>query len=148
MKFFRPRYIILLLAAIFLIIQFVPIDQSVANLPVDQDFLKSTSLNSASAEIIKRACYDCHSMETDYPWYSNFAPVSWYLQKHINHGREHLNFSEWTQYSSDDQAHLLEEMIEEIKEGEMPLKSYRLLHAEARLSEDEIEALTQSLNNL
>lgn len=135
------------LLLILIAIQFIPVDRTTDKAKPSMDFL--TQMGTApAAEILKAACYDCHSNNTSYPFYASIAPVSWYIQKHINHGREHLNFSIWTSYSADDREHILEEMVEEIEENKMPLKSYRLLHGEARLSEGEKEQLTNWLASL
>lgn len=85
--------------------------------------------------ILKRSCYDCHSFETRWPWYSNVAPASWWLADHVSEGREHMNFSEWAQYDNDDAEDLFEEIVEEIRKGGMPLGSYTMIHSDANLSE-------------
>jgi hypothetical protein len=89
------------------------------------------------ADILDRACNDCHSYETVWPWYASVAPASWLCVKDVNEGRRHLNFSEWGQYSPKIAAHKLDELIEHVEEGEMPLPVYLPLHPEARLDESE-----------
>lgn len=91
--------------------------------------------------LLKNACFDCHSYETNYPWYAYVAPVSWYIENHVSEGRENVNFSLWTSYTPDEQDHVLEECFEEIKKGHMPLKSHQLVHPEARLSQKEKDML-------
>jgi hypothetical protein len=86
---------------------------------------------------LKRACYDCHSNETIWPWYSQVAPVSWFVIDHVNHGRSHLNFSDWSQYDLQEQAKYLEGIEETVQGGQMPLPSYLLAHREAELSPDD-----------
>lgn len=132
------------LLLVLLTVQFIPVDRTTEKAEPAMDFL-TQQVSAPAAEMLKAACYDCHSNETEYPFYTSIAPVSWYIQKHINHGREHLNFSIWTSYSAEDREHILEEMIEEIEDNKMPLKSYRLLHGEARLSDGEKEELTNWL---
>ncbi len=88
----------------------------------------------ATAETLKRACGDCHSNETRWPWYTNIAPVSWWTIDHVNHGRSHMNFSEWGKLPPKDAAELLEDICREIESGEMPLPSYQRMHSEARLT--------------
>jgi hypothetical protein len=90
--------------------------------------------------IVARACRDCHSHETRWPWYSRVAPVSWLLTHHVNHGRQHLNFSHWDG-DAEKTGHALEEICEEVRGGAMPLRSYLLLHHQARLSEDDVRTL-------
>lgn len=91
--------------------------------------------------IISRSCADCHSNTTTYPWYSNISPASWFLVDHIEHGRSHLNFSEWNTYSATKKSKKLEEICDEIESRRMPLPSYLWLHRDALLSPDEIKTL-------
>jgi hypothetical protein len=89
--------------------------------------------------ILKVACYDCHSNNTAYPWYSNLQPAAWFLSNHVKDGKKHLNFSEFTKLSIAIQNHKLEEIIEEVEEKEMPLASYTYvgLHANAKLNDEQ-----------
>ena len=87
--------------------------------------------------ILKKACYDCHSNNTQYPWYANIQPVYWWLNDHIEEGKGHLNFDEYTNKRLRYQYHKMEELIEEVKEGEMPLNSYTWTHTDARLTSAE-----------
>ena len=96
--------------------------------------------------MLKRACYDCHSHSTQWPWYSSVAPVSWFVIDHVNEGRGHLNFSEWAKYDAKKAAHKLEEICEMVQAGEMPLKSYLPLHPNARLSTEDVRALCDWAN--
>ncbi|MDZ7268459.1 MAG: heme-binding domain-containing protein [candidate division KSB1 bacterium] len=91
--------------------------------------------------IFDRACRDCHSHQTTWPWYSNVAPASWLVINHVNEGRRHLNFSDWAKYTPKQARHKLEEICEVISSGEMPLKSYLLLHPDAKLTPAEVETL-------
>lgn len=87
--------------------------------------------------ILNRACYDCHSNATKWPWYSRVAPVSWLVVSDVNDGRRHLNFSEWAKYDRSKAAKKMQEIDEEVSIKAMPLSSYKLLHPEARLSDQE-----------
>ena len=91
--------------------------------------------------ILRRSCYDCHSNETVWPWYSYVAPMSWLVAKDVREGREELNFSEWSSYNTKQQNHKRKECAEEVKEGEMPLWFYTPLHPEAKLQPPDIELL-------
>ena len=91
--------------------------------------------------ILKTSCNDCHSNSTVYPWYSEIAPVSWYLASHVNDGKEHLNLSEWTAYNTYQKEHILNDFEEVLMSHEMPLKSYLLLHKEAEISKEQYNAL-------
>lgn len=88
-------------------------------------------------EILERSCYDCHSNETRWPWYSRVAPFSWLVAHDVEEGREHLNFSEWDQLSTEEQVEAMEEAWEEVEEGEMPLWFYLPMHPEARISKSD-----------
>lgn len=89
----------------------------------------------AVKDVLRRACYDCHSNETRWPWYAWVAPVSWLVANDVEHAREHMNFSQWTEYSPKKLAKIREEIWEEVDENKMPPGIYRLMHAEAALSE-------------
>jgi hypothetical protein len=123
--------------ALFLVIQFVPYGRDHANPPVQQE----VTWNSPEAEAIaRRACYDCHSNETVWPFYSNIAPLSWLIQRDVLEGREVLNFSEAGRGESE-----IEEVAEVVQEGEMPPLQYILLHPSASLNRAEKETLIDGL---
>ena len=92
-------------------------------------------------DILKVSCNDCHSNNTIYPWYANVQPVAWWLQHHVNEGKEEINFDEFATYSPRRQHHKLEEMAEMINEGEMPLNSYTWIHKDAVLSAEKKQML-------
>jgi len=92
-------------------------------------------------EILKTSCNDCHSNFTVYPWYNEIAPISWYLDSHVNDGKKHLNFSEWTVYNKNQQNHILKDLEEVLETHEMPLKSYLWIHKESELTNDEYKVL-------
>jgi len=92
-------------------------------------------------EIFKTSCNDCHSNNTVYPWYNEIAPVSWYLAQHINEGKEHMNLSEWTVYNKNQQDHILKDFEEVLETHEMPLKSYLIIHKEAKLTTEQYDVL-------
>lgn len=98
-------------------------------------------ITKQAAAVLDRACRDCHSNDTRWPWYSNVAPVSWFIVDHVNHGRRHLNFSDWAQYPAETAGRLLENTCAYARKGTMPLPSYLRLHREARLSDDDVAAL-------
>jgi hypothetical protein len=126
-------------AGLFLVAQLVPFGRDHTNPPVAQEPDWDSAETRALAQT---ACFDCHSNESVWPWYSNVAPVSWMVQRHVDEGREHLNFSDWGQCLEGEEA---EELAEVIYEGEMPEGSYLLLHSEAKLSDADKEALAQGL---
>lgn len=91
--------------------------------------------------VLKNTCYDCHSNNTKYPWYNNIAPFSYWLADHVKQGKDELNFSAWERYSSNRKSHKLEEVVEVIEAGEMPLKEYTWTHAEAKLTGAQKQAI-------
>ena len=105
--------------------------------PTEQDVFAIENSEEALEIMVKKNCYDCHSNQIKYPWYSSIAPVSWFVQDHIDDGRKHMNFSVWGTYSAEKKAHKAEEGYEEVEEGEMPLESYAFIHRHANLSEEE-----------
>jgi hypothetical protein len=129
------------LLIILVAIQFVRIDKTNPPVEESQEFMTLTAPPAEIASLMKVACYDCHSHETKYPWYTNVAPVSWWVKDHIDEGREHLNFSVWGTYSAKKAAHKLEECYEEVEERHMPLESYPLMHPEAKLSDEQVDLL-------
>ena len=104
-------------------------------------FLTETNPPEEVKAILKTSCFDCHSNQTRYPWYNNIAPVSWWLDGHIEEGKEHFNVSDWANYSGKKKDHKLEEVIETVEEGEMPLDSYTWTHEEARLTDAQRDAV-------
>lgn len=125
------------LILVFAILQIFQIDK-IEHQPADEnDLFAVETANDELKLLVQKACYNCHSNQIDYPWYASVAPISWWIQDHIEHGREHLNFSDWKQYPADKKAHKAEEVDEEVEEGEMPLESYTFIHQESNLSEEE-----------
>jgi hypothetical protein len=114
-----------------LAIQLVPVDTS--NPPVTGDIPTSPGVKA----VLRRACYDCHSNETKWPWYGRVAPVSWLVARDVGAGRAELNFSTWNQYSTQQQVKKLKESWEKVAEGEMPPWFYLPAHRDARLSAED-----------
>jgi hypothetical protein len=141
-KSFSLKKIMLVLMIIIVLIQFIRIDKTNPSLTEETDFVNVKHPPEGIANLIKVSCYDCHSNETIYPWYTNIAPVSWWIKDHINEARHHLNFSEWGTYSSKKADHKLKECVEMVQEGEMPLYSYTLMHSNSSLNEDQKHALS------
>ncbi len=120
-----------LVAVVLILLQMVPVERT--NPPVESRF----SAPAEVQEVLKRACYDCHSHETRWPWYSRIAPFSWIIVGHVKEGRKELNFSRWNRYSVRKQRRKLEQIPEEIFSDHMPPRSYLWLHPEARLTPTE-----------
>ena len=135
MKNFKPKYLLYALVAFLVIAQFFRIDKTNPESDPADDFIVLNNPSPEMANLIKAACYDCHSNETKYPWYTNVAPISWWIKGHINHAKEHLNFSEWAAYDAKKADHKLEECVEWAGDGRMPLKSYVWMHKEAKMTD-------------
>ena len=139
----KRKRILLILLALVIIIQFIP-----ANLPeVSQDNPNDLFANNVVPEniekLIRTSCYDCHSNETVYPWYSYVSPVSFLISRDTKKGRRHLNFSEWEKLDSIEKSEALDEIAEEVEEGEMPMKIYPIMHSNAKLSDADRHAIEQ-----
>lgn len=135
------RKILIGIVIVFAILQFFRIDYSQPESMIENDFIVMTNPPEGVANTLRTSCYDCHSNQTNYPWYSQIAPVSWWVGDHIHEGREELNFSEWGTFSEKRKAKKLHEIEEEVEEGEMPLESYLIMHSESKLSEEQREEL-------
>jgi hypothetical protein len=122
------RWVLLGALAIFVVLQFVPVNRS--NPPVTVE----VPARPEARAVLRRACYDCHSHETVWPWYSRVAPVSWLVTRDVRKGRDELNFSTWDKYSTKEQFEKLKESWEEVDEGEMPLWFYLPVHRDAVLT--------------
>jgi mono/diheme cytochrome c family protein len=137
----RVRRTILVVVAIvaigFVAIQLVPYGRDHTNPPVTGEPAWDSP---QTRELAKAACFDCHSNETVWPWYSNVAPISWRLQNHVDEGRSRLNFSEWGTREQE-----TEHMVSLVQEGEMPPWDFKLTHPEARLSDADTQALIDGL---
>jgi hypothetical protein len=127
-------------AAILVLIQLVPYGRAHSNPPVVQEPAWTTP---ATRESARAACFDCHSNQTRWPWYSHVAPTSWLLEYDVNEGRRHLNFSEWQR----EQRHA-KDAAEQVRTKEMPQWDYLLLHSEARLTDAQREQLAAAFERM
>jgi hypothetical protein len=135
------KKILLGLLLIFLISQFFP-----ANLPEvikdnPADLLTNNDVPNEIEKMLRTSCYDCHSNETIYPWYSYVSPIKFLVSKDTRDGRKHLNFSDWETYEKGDKLEALDEIGEEVTEGEMPMKIYPITHPDAKLSDADRKAI-------
>ena len=130
------------------LIQFIPVDRT--NKPVDKkvNFVDVFATPPAMKNVLKKACYDCHSNETIYPKYAYVAPFSWSVKNHVNEGREHLNFSEWGNFNKDLKKGMLENTVHSVRDYSMPLPAYIAQHAEANLTKEERVLLSNYFENL
>ena len=136
------------LVIIFIVMQAFRIEKTNPPIDLSQDFIEQNKPSPEIASMMKSACYDCHSNETVYPWYTNVAPVSWWIKDHINEARRHLNFNMWTTYKSKKQDKKLRECVENIEEGDMPMNYYTWIHKDAVLSKEQQKTLMDYFNSL
>jgi hypothetical protein len=139
---------------VFILIQFIQPAPNVSNQVLSTDLTKIYNVPKNVQTVLKTSCYDCHSNNTIYPWYSHVQPFGWMLARHIRNGKAQLNFSEFGSYSLRRQKSKLKGTENSIKDGTMPLLSYVLLHKNAKLSKenkaliiDWIDKTTDSLNS-
>lgn len=142
------KIILLILIIVLIIIQFFhpPKNISTSQSPTDVSVVYGEPENVRT--ILNKACKDCHSNNTRYPWYNNIQPVAWWLDSHVQDGKHELNFNEIGSYPLRRQYHKFEEIAEDVKKGEMPLSSYTLIHTDARLTDNEKTALIDWANSI
>ena len=135
------KWLVILISLLFVAIQFKRPART--NPPVDesQTIYARTQITPQVKQIIDRSCSDCHSNKTVWPWYTNVAPVSWFIADHVAMGRQDLNFSEWGKYDQRRQEKKLQEMCDLVTDGQMPLSSYTPLHAGSKPSQEDVKAL-------
>lgn len=124
------KKILIAVVIIFIAIQFIPVERT--NPPVTQEVNAPEEVKT----ILKKACYDCHSNETNWYWYTKIAPVSFLTSNDVKEGREHINFSEWDKLSGKE-SKAKEEIWEEVRDEKMPPWQYRIMHSEAKLTDEE-----------
>jgi len=117
-----------------------------ANPPVKSDFIAVMAPPDGIGQMLRASCYDCHSHETRWPWYSRIAPISWSVARDVEEGRGNLNLSTWTTNDLDHAVRKLGSMSDDIQNGDMPMKKYTLIHRDARLTVDQRKQLTDWLD--
>jgi hypothetical protein len=127
---------------LFIAIQFIRPARNISDEITQNDLTQQYNISTDITDLLDKACNDCHSNNTYYPWYANVQPIGWWLQHHVDEGKRELNFSEFGSYSPRKQDHKLEELIELVEKGAMPLSSYTLVHHDAKLSDEEKKTLT------
>ncbi|QTE21981.1 heme-binding domain-containing protein [Polaribacter cellanae] len=135
------KKVLLVLLVLFVIAQFFGPEKNDGDLASLEPFLMETYPPADVKEILKTTCFDCHSNKTIYPWYDKITPVNYWLADHIKDGKKHLNFSTWNEYSMKRKEHKMDELHEEVEEREMPLNSYTWTHANANLTQEQIDAV-------
>jgi hypothetical protein len=135
------KIVLICLAVLFVLIQFVRIDRSNPPVVPENSIEAAVNVPADIEQIFGRSCNDCHSNKTVYPWYTQVAPVSWWLRNHIDDGRRELNLNEFATYPARKQDRKLEEVCDQVKSGEMPLPSYLIVHGGATLSEQDKQTI-------
>ncbi|GGK19710.1 hypothetical protein GCM10007962_12240 [Yeosuana aromativorans] len=138
----KIKKILLILLVLFVVAQFFGPKKNSGDMTSIEPFLAETNPPSNVQAILKTACYDCHSDVTRYPWYNHITPVNYWLADHINEGKHHLNFSNWVGNSTKRKDKKMKGIIGLVEKQKMPLSSYTLIHTDARLSADQIKAVT------
>lgn len=136
------RKIMLVLLAAFIVIQFIHPAKNTSKGPQANYIGNNYAVPADVKSILEKACNDCHSNNTRYPWYAKIQPVDWWMNKHVLDGKKGINFDEYSNRAARYQYHKMEEVIEQVKEQEMPLKSFTWTHKDARLTSIEREKLT------
>jgi cytochrome c553 len=142
------KKILIALLVVFIIIQFIKPAKNQSSAVTPNEIFANFQTADSTKQLIRTACYDCHSNNTVYPWYAEIQPAAWWLADHVNEGKSELNFSEFASYKPKKADHKLEEVVEMLKEGEMPLKSYTLIHNDAKLSDAQREELSKWAESL
>ena len=142
------KIIALFLLIVFVGIQFIPTKHNESKVMSKADFMLVNDVPKNIKNKLQVSCYDCHSNNTQYPWYNNIQPIAWFLEDHIKEGKAELNFSEWADYSNRRKKSKLKSIISQIKDDEMPLGSYTLIHRNAIFSETEKQETIQWLTQL
>lgn len=128
------KKVLIIIVIVFVFMQFFRIDKNNPIVKPEENYVTITHAPKEVESILKSSCYDCHSNESKYPWYTNIAPISWYVKDHINEGRSYLNFSEFGRYNNYQKKHIYESLYAAANEGWMPLDSYLWIHKDAKLS--------------
>jgi hypothetical protein len=137
------RYTAIFLLAALVVIQFFHPKKNVSEGPQPNYIGNNFTIPADVKTILAKACNDCHSNNTRYPWYAKLQPVHWWLDNHIREGKKGLNFDEYTSRNLRYQYHKMEDVVEQLKEGEMPLNSYTWTHKDAKLTTEEKASVTK-----
>ena len=135
------KWILIAGIVLFLGIQFVRPARTNPAVDESQTIFARTQMPPEVAAIFNRSCVDCHSDKTAWPWYTNVAPVSWFIANHVNTGRRFLNLSKWGGLDHDRQDRRLRQICDEVQDGAMPLSSYTPMHPNSNLSADDKKTL-------
>lgn len=124
-------------------IQFIPVDRTNPSVDRSQSIYATVAMPADAKAVFERSCQNCHSDETSWPWYSYVAPVSWVVARDVHQARKAMNLSEWGSYSAKQKTDKLEEICEQLTNGDMPDRKYMLVHPHARLTAKERDVVCQ-----
>lgn len=141
----KTRKILVPIILVLGVIQFIPNQRKTVE-TIPEMVFKTDNIDVNN--ILNKACMDCHSNQTEYPWYANVVPVNYIINNHIAEGREHVNFSEWNALSQKDREHAIKEIVEVVEAKEMPMLPYWLVHWEAKLTDAERATLVEYFKSL
>lgn len=133
---------------LLVLIQVVQPTKNKSEGPSEDDISKVYAMPNDLHQTLVHKCYDCHSNNTRYPWYFNIQPIGWWLAAHVHDAKEHLNFSTFRNYTSARKANKLEDLLEVVEDGSMPIKSYVAFHPESVLTKEDKEAIKTWLASL
>ncbi|GGW49041.1 heme-binding domain-containing protein [Arenibacter certesii] len=142
------KVIALVLLVGFVGIQFIPTERNQNDTVPKTDFMLVHNVPEKIQQKLQVSCYDCHSNNTQYPWYNKIQPAAWFLEDHIKEGKAELNFNEWDSLSNRRKKSKLRSIIKQIESDEMPLYSYTLIHKDASFSEAEKQELIRWIEQL
>jgi hypothetical protein len=135
--------LLVLIVVLLVVIQFVPVKAPSNKVSTNNDMVSVEKLDGNVSAILKTSCYDCHSNQTYYPWYSHVAPVSWLVANDVKEGRAKLNFSDWELNNKRRKIRQLEDIKDQIQQGEMPMSIYTVIHKKAKLTESQKQLLVK-----
>ena len=128
--------------------QFFPVEHNQSETIKQTDFMFVNDVPATVEQSLRVSCYDCHSNNTQYPWYNKVQPIAWFLEDHIKEGKAELNFNEWDSLSNRRKKSKLRSIIKQIESDKMPLDSYTLIHKDASFSETEKQELIKWVEQL
>ena len=144
----KPKIILMALLTVFLLMQLARPQKNTAAVPAGKAFIDTFKVNEQVNAILAVSCYDCHSNNTNYPWYSEIQPMAWLMEKHIIDGKEKLNFDDLPPYGSRKFNSKVSQITKQIEQGKMPLDSYLWMHKGARLNTEDKKLLIDYFNSL
>ena len=144
----KIKWITLGLVLLIAIMQFFKPEKNQSDSVLPSDFILVEKPSASIENILRNACYDCHSDNTIYPWYNAVTPINYWLRNHVNEGRQKLNFSSWADNDPSRKDRKMDEITAQLKKSGMPLKSYTWIHKEARLTEDQKNEILSWISTL